>query len=411
VKAPLLSILIASIPSRRHVRERLLRVLAPQLEPRVEVIVDERPRVLRGSKRQQMLKRATGDYVVFIDDDDLVATDYVPRLLEACALGQDCCSMLAQVTTGVGQTLPGYVSIEYAEWRQDGAGYYRSPNHISPVRRQIALQAGFPSIDFGEDAEFSQRLYPLIETEAITPGETPLYHYFAGREVRRTSSKPSIVLKWATRSRPRLFARTMAAYQEKLSGRYDVRFVVSVDSDDPTRGEVANICAGLKARVATGPPRTKIAAINADLEHEPFDIVVAIADDMVPVVQDFDEHIVNDMARTFPSCDGLLLYRDGHQQTKPGHLPIATMPVMGRRLWEKLGRNIYNPRYKSLFCDDELTAVAERMGAAAAMPQLLIRHEWVGKTSRDALLNRNEALWNVDQKTFERRRKRGFLPA
>jgi len=36
-----------------------------------------------GAKRNQLLHRAKGDYVAFVDDDDLVSSDYVNKVLSA----------------------------------------------------------------------------------------------------------------------------------------------------------------------------------------------------------------------------------------------------------------------------------------------------------------------------------------
>jgi hypothetical protein len=69
--------------------------------------------------------------------------------------------------------------VQYREWFTDSAGvHYRSPNHLNPVRRELALEAGFPAkIYHGEDHEFSRRLLPLIKSET-SAGSDPLYHYW-----------------------------------------------------------------------------------------------------------------------------------------------------------------------------------------------------------------------------------------
>jgi hypothetical protein len=53
--------------------------------------------------------------------------------------------------------------------------YFRTPNHISPVRRELALQAGFPDVTYAEDREYSKRLLPLCKNEAKIKGS--IYHY------------------------------------------------------------------------------------------------------------------------------------------------------------------------------------------------------------------------------------------
>ena len=46
------------------------------------VLIDNKKRTL-GAKRNEMIGLAKGEYVVFIDDDDLVSEDYVESILEA----------------------------------------------------------------------------------------------------------------------------------------------------------------------------------------------------------------------------------------------------------------------------------------------------------------------------------------
>jgi hypothetical protein len=81
---PLLSILIATLASRRQKLLKLLAVLVPQAErcsEPVEVIAlynnGESP---IGVLRQQLLDIAEGTFVCFVDDDDMVAADYVGSL-------------------------------------------------------------------------------------------------------------------------------------------------------------------------------------------------------------------------------------------------------------------------------------------------------------------------------------------
>lgn len=407
---PTLSILIRSTPDRQAVCERLLRILMPQLDPSVEVIVNDVVEMNRGQKCQTMIQEARGQFVAFVDSDDLPADDYVARVLKGCDEDKDCCSLTGLVTTTVGRTKPFHHSIKNPTWREDANWYYRSINHLNAVRREIALAVGFPlHMDHGEDAEFSRRLLPLLKTEADIPGV--LYHYFAGDEIRRVAAQPRILFKWPTRARPKLFRQTMTEYMQSLSGCYPVEFVISVDEDDPSASQIKPICDELKApaTVVHGPAgRTKIEAINADIAGRDFDILVVIADDMIPNAKNFDDWIVADMAREFPSLDGMVLYDDGYQRTVTGRLPVATMPVMGRRFFEAMGQ-VYEPSYKSLFCDNELTEVAAKMGKASHVARIPIRHEWIGRTkNRDALLIRNEAHWGVDRALFERRRKMGF---
>src|SRR5437868_14169327 len=77
------SILIVTIPRRREKLKELLNLLKPQLIPYldVEVVAKEREHSLSlGQFRHRMIEESKAQYVSFIDDDDLVAEDYVSQI-------------------------------------------------------------------------------------------------------------------------------------------------------------------------------------------------------------------------------------------------------------------------------------------------------------------------------------------
>lgn len=129
-----------------------------------------------GVKRNRLLNLAKGEYIVFVDDDDKISENYISEILQACVSGADCIGINGVITTNGGDERKWFISKEYGLWFTGADGnYYRTPNHISPVRRELALQAGFPEISFAEDYEYSMRLLPLLKTESLI--SIPLYHY------------------------------------------------------------------------------------------------------------------------------------------------------------------------------------------------------------------------------------------
>ena len=70
-----------------------------------------------------------------------------------------------------------HISKDFGFWYEQRGVYYRTPNHISPVKRELALLAGFPEIAFSEDAEYSKRLLPHLKTEVKIPGILYYYRY------------------------------------------------------------------------------------------------------------------------------------------------------------------------------------------------------------------------------------------
>jgi len=172
-----LSVLICSLEKRAEQLERLLKVLRPQLNTDVEVQVniDDGQKTI-GQKRNELLNIAKGDYVCYVDDDDLVSDDYVSKILNAVQASVDCCGITGEITFTNGVKRLFKHSIEN-EWVLSDNIYYRYPNHINPLRRELVSKVGFPEKDFGEDKDFADRIRPLLKTEMKIPGI--IYYYLA----------------------------------------------------------------------------------------------------------------------------------------------------------------------------------------------------------------------------------------
>jgi len=177
-----LSILVCSTVARRQSLRRLDEHLRAQMRefPReVELCVAvDNGELSVGAKRQALLERSVGHYVAFIDDDDWVDSRYVERVLDAVRGGEPDCASLEGVMTTDGARPERFThSITHGGWYTKNGVHYRTPNHLSAVRRDLALKAGFVPKNVGEDHEYSKKLAPLLTTEAST-GSRPLYFYF-----------------------------------------------------------------------------------------------------------------------------------------------------------------------------------------------------------------------------------------
>lgn len=173
----MLSILIGTMPIRSEKLANLRAVLDRQLTPEVEVITDISMNYNIGTKRNKLLQLSSGKYIVYLDDDDLIASDYIEKILEACKQDRDCIGISGTITTNGVNERQWHISKDFQMWFERGNVYYRTPNHISPVKRELALQAGFPEINFSEDHEYSMRLLPLLKTETKIPGNIYFYRY------------------------------------------------------------------------------------------------------------------------------------------------------------------------------------------------------------------------------------------
>jgi hypothetical protein len=172
----ILSILVCTLVSRRHLLLPLLELLNRQSTPQVEVLVnaDDGTKPI-GTKRNELLDQAHGNYVAFVDDDDLVSEDYVHRILAAVRSSPDCCG-LEGIVTFDGRNPRRFIhSMKYDHWFEKDGVYYRPPNHLSPVKREIALQVMFPDISFSEDRDYSMKILRLLASEVHI--DSPIYYY------------------------------------------------------------------------------------------------------------------------------------------------------------------------------------------------------------------------------------------
>lgn len=174
-----LSILICSIESRNMSLKRLYDSLYYQLTPEnkhlVEILIEvDNKRITTGAKRNILLWKAKGDYICYIDDDDNVTDDYVELILNAIETNPDCVGTCGWYSVDGGAKTKWMLSKDYED-HDDGGILYRRTNHLSPVKRELALLALFPDKSNAEDKEYSQRLNPFLKTEVVI--DKPIYHY------------------------------------------------------------------------------------------------------------------------------------------------------------------------------------------------------------------------------------------
>jgi hypothetical protein len=238
----------------------------------------------------------------------------------------------------------------------------------------------------------------------------------------------NLVIKFPTRARPDKFYSVIREYADKLSGRNNVRFEITIDSDDPSMPhdevvkklapyEQGEFISGEDGRehyqkwgrvtisVRSGRSKGKIDAVNRDLSLVPdYDVILLASDDMVPVAQNYDDIILQAMESHFPDTNGVLWFNDGYTGQR-----LNTLVCAGRD-YVKSFNYLYHPSYKSLWCDNEFMRVANMHGRQAYIDWTIIRHEHPANTGsgNDALYDVNEKWYHKDQETFNSRQKTNF---
>ena len=193
-----LSILICSIVGRELLLQNLVNELKRQSISKtddVEILMEvDNKEISTGAKRNILLKRARGDYICFVDDDDKVSYDYVAKILEAVESNPDCCSLVGLLIRNLNRKTLRRMrrrrekvsldeiqsnlfihSLKYKEWFEKDGVYYRCPNHLNVVKRELALQVGFSDVSQSEDRAYSLKLFPLLKTESVIEGI--IYYY------------------------------------------------------------------------------------------------------------------------------------------------------------------------------------------------------------------------------------------
>lgn len=221
--------------------------------------------------------------------------------------------------------------------------------------------------------------------------------------------KRKLIYKFPSRNRPDKFKHVLEKSISLLSGKHDVRFVITLDNDDETmnndemREWMDNLDVDLVYHY--GDSKSKIEACNANLEDEEGDVLILVSDDMVPCFQDFDDTIMQGMEQFFPEMDGAIKFHDG---LRPKEDLLMTLPVLGWNLYKKFGY-IYHPDYTSLYCDNEMTIVCRDLMKLIVSPVCIFRHDWTPQPF-DELHARNEnaEMYGIDGKVFEERKKNHF---
>lgn len=178
-----LSILIPTMPKRIGLLNRLLKVLNAQVTDEVEILTySDDGRITTGRKRNDLIQQAQGKYVVFVDDDDMVADTYINDILGAAKHNPDCITFRGWMTTDNRSKTEFRLSINYPYsegWYEGKMIYFRYPNHITPIKKEIAIKVQFPNVSIGEDYSYATQLHKLglLKTEVHIQKELYFYLY------------------------------------------------------------------------------------------------------------------------------------------------------------------------------------------------------------------------------------------
>lgn len=219
-----------------------------------------------------------------------------------------------------------------------------------------------------------------------------------------------LLIKFPTRGRQEQFLKTFEKYHELCEDKDNTMFLVSIDKDDNmmNNDEVISKIKNYKnTTLVIGNSVSKIHAVNRDLDtfKEDWDIVLLASDDMLPIVNSYDNIIRNNMMFNYPDGDGILWFNDGFQGNR-----LNTLCILGKKYYNRFGY-IYHPDYKSCWSDNEFMTVGNLLKKQVYIDQVIIKHEhpdW-GYGERDMIHHKNFTDLSFDMKLFKDRESKNFF--
>lgn len=214
-----------------------------------------------------------------------------------------------------------------------------------------------------------------------------------------------ILIKFPTRGRPQQFISTLNTYIEYAD--CPLRFVITCDNNDVTMNNkdmIELLSTYDNLEVHFGDSKSKIEAVNANMDNQEFDIVLLASDDMVPVRKGYDTIIKKAMSKYYPDTDGILWFNEGYLGIRNN-----TLSIMGKKYYDRFNY-IYHPDYLSLWCDNEFTEVGNILGKQTYFDVVIIEHKHVHYVGgeEDAIHKLNTQHHPIDKATFYNRKIKRF---
>lgn len=177
-----LSILILTLPTRidsyaKLIKSLNLQVIQNNLIGRVQILsLCDTKEISVGEKRNILLNKSVGKYVCFIDDDDEIASNYLIKIISALNSNADVITFCGDYVENKIRT-PFSISMVHRNNYNHTNLFSRLPNHLCPVKRQIALSCQFTDKNFGEDSDYAERINKYIKNEFHIQDKLYFYMY------------------------------------------------------------------------------------------------------------------------------------------------------------------------------------------------------------------------------------------
>jgi glycosyltransferase involved in cell wall biosynthesis len=179
-----LSILILTLPTRidsyaRLIKSLNIQVIQNNLMSRVQILsLCDTKDISVGEKRNILLNKSNGKYVCFIDDDDEIAPNYLIKIISALSSNADVITFCGDYVEKEIRTAFSISMVHRGNFNHPNI-FYRLPNHLCPVKRNIALSCQFTDKNFGEDSDYADKINKYLKNEYHLQDKLYFYMYDA----------------------------------------------------------------------------------------------------------------------------------------------------------------------------------------------------------------------------------------
>jgi len=206
-----------------------------------------------------------------------------------------------------------------------------------------------------------------------------------------------ITIVHPSRQRSDLCYRIADTFYNNCVNKDNISYYVSIDSSDPTKDEYL---ASKKdyINIIVGDGNSCVEAVNIGAKESNFeDIIVIVSDDFI-CQNGWDQKILDFVG---DKKNFVLKTNDGREPW------IVTFPVMDKEYYNRFGY-VYNPLYKHLFCDTEMTHVAEITGSMIVDMSNVIEHKATELTKNDSVNMKNNSTWWQGESVYLQRVRENF---
>jgi hypothetical protein len=210
----------------------------------------------------------------------------------------------------------------------------------------------------------------------------------------------------ASRERPRRMSNVLDRWLSNSKSPSSLRIVISIDNDDPTCDQYFDLLTPISEKYGTeliiikNDNKCTVDAINSAKSYIDGDLIIIFSDD-TDCFEDWDYMII----KFSKKLNGKYIIKTSDGIGKV----LITMPIFSKEYLDSFDY-IYNPLYKHMFCDTELTCVAHLLDCVIPANKFVFKHLHYTQQyhDKDMIDDKNQSTFYPGLAIFRERIEKNF---